>query len=289
MNKPMPKTSPPLATTIPSTAIIKGIRQLSHDTMLYLLRLIKDRMSASFTFTPGQFVQFSVPSAGEIPISLAGAPQDENTIELCIRKVGHVTSMAHRLEMEAPVGVRGPFGNGFPLDQWKGRNILLIAGGLGIAPLRSLLLYLLQNRAGFGEITLMYGARNPATLLFGEELSTLSCGGDFRLLMTVDFLEGEAPRGLSCKTGLLTDLVTRTRFPTDNTVAAVCGPPALYRCLVGELVRMGISESDIYLSLERRMKCGTGLCCHCAIGDLFCCTDGPVFRYRDVRHVTGAV
>lgn len=275
--------------TIPSIAVIEEIRGLTNDTSFYTLRLAMEPLSTFFTFTPGQFVQFSVPSAGEIPISLAGSPMNENTVELCIRNAGYVSSMAHRLQQKARVGIRGPFGNGFPVAQWKGRNVLLIAGGLGMAPLRSLLLFLLRNREDFGKITLMYGAREPGLLLFADELAGLSCGGMFDLLLTVDFLKGTAPGGLSCRTGLVTELVAGTRFPVANTVAAICGPPALYRCLIEELERIGIRDTDIYLSLERRMKCGMGLCCHCAIDDLFCCTDGPVFRYRDIRNIAGAL
>lgn len=274
--------------SVPATATIIDLQTLSADTALFRIELERSHLPAKCTAAPGQFVQLSIPAGGEVPISIAGVPQ-ENAYELCIRRVGHITAMAHRLEPGDKVGIRGPFGNGFPVTSWKGRNILLMAGGLGIAPLRSLLLYLLQHREDFGELTLMYGARDPSALLFREELHRLSCGNDFRLLVTVDFLAGDPLREPACRTGLLTDLLTSSDMDLSGNVAAVCGPPALYRCLVPELLQFGIGSDNIYLSLERHMKCGHGICCHCAVGDLFCCTDGPVFSYSQLRHIPEAL
>jgi len=197
--------------------------------------------------------------------------------------------MLHHLIPSDRVGVRGPFGNGFPISDWTGRNILLMAGGLGIAPLRSLLYALLMRRGEFGEITLMYGAREPSAILFKEELAELSGRRDMHLFLTVDFAREESPGGLTCNTGLLPTLLGGVNFSTIDTVAAVCGPSALYRCLLEELLALGIPAEHIYLSLERRMKCGVGLCCHCAVGDLFCCSDGPVFRYSQLKGISGAL
>lgn len=275
-------------TVVPLRATIVERKALSEDTALYRLTLEnsgKDR----FDFTPGQFIQLSVPSGGEVPITLAGPPLFNNNFELCVRRAGHVTEMLHRLLPPDQVGVRGPFGNGFPLSEWTGRNILLIAGGLGIAPLRSLLFALLMRRGEFGEITMMYGAREPSAMLFREELAELSGRRDLQLFLTVDFATEESPGGFACNTGLLPTLLSGINFSTTDTVAAVCGPPALYRCLLEKLQELGIAAEKIYLSLERRMKCGVGLCCHCAIGDLFCCSDGPVFRYSQLKGISGAI
>lgn len=274
--------------SIPAAAIIRDLQPLSADTVLFTVELVTPHLQEKCTGAPGQFVQFSVPGGGEIPISIAGM-QTYGTYDLCIRKVGHVTAMAHQLKPGDHVGVRGPFGNGFPVDDWKGLDILMMAGGLGIAPLRSLLLHLLDHRNDFGNITFMYGARDPAALLFRDELFQLSCRQDFRLLLTVDFLTGELPQGLACKTGLVTDLLSSSGLGVAGSVAAICGPPALYRCVVPELIHLGMESRKIYLSLERRMKCGNGICCHCAIGDLFCCTDGPVFSYAQLQHIPEAL
>lgn len=274
--------------SVPATATITDFQPLSADTALFRIECEQPPVPANCTPVPGQFVQLSIPAGGEIPISIAGMPE-ENVFELCLRRVGHVTTMAHRMKPGGKVGIRGPFGNGFPVTGWRGRNILLMAGGLGIAPLRSLLLYLLQHRNDFGRVTLMYGARDPSALLFRDELLRLSCSNDFRLLVTVDMLSGEPFHEMTCRTGLLTDLLTSSELDLAGSVAAVCGPPALYRCLVPELLQSGIRSDNIYLSLERRMKCGHGICCHCAVGDLFCCTDGPVFAYSRLQHIPEAL
>ncbi len=271
------------ATPVPLPATITSLQKLSADTSLFRVRLDTMAGEGAFDYIPGQFIQLSVPGGGEAPISLASASLDDGTMEFCIRQVGHVTAMLHGLPTGAKVGVRGPYGNGFPVAEWRGKNILLLAGGLGIAPLRALLYFLLRQRAEFGEITLMYGAREPAAILFKEELADLSGRRDMHLFLTVDFATEEPPEGLVCNTGLLPDLLKGVNFTTENTVAALCGPPALYRCAIRELQGLGLPVEAIYLSLERRMKCGVGLCCHCAVGDLFCCTDGPVFRYSDLQ------
>lgn len=270
--------------TVPFAATIAHRQSQSPDATLYRLELETPR----FDFAPGQFVQLSVPAAGEAPISLAGPP-DHGSIDLCVRRVGHVTDMLHRLEPGDRVGVRGPFGHGFPVSEWTGRNILLLAGGLGIAPLRSLLYTLLMRREMFGDITLMYGAREPAAMLFKDELAALSGRKDLHLFLTVDFVTEAPPVGLLCNTGLLPTLLTGVNFSTTNTVAAICGPSALYRCLIDELHGLGVPAESIFVSLERRMKCGAGFCCHCAVGELFCCTDGPVFRYSGLKGISGAI
>ncbi|SNB46024.1 FAD/NAD(P)-binding protein [Geobacter sp. DSM 9736] len=271
--------------SVPATATIEAVRRLTGDTALYRLRLEEQRC---FSFSPGQFIQLSVPAGGEVPISLAGTPGDSH-LELCVRRAGHVTNLLHCLSADAKVAVRGPFGNGFPVEKWKGKDVLMLAGGLGMAPLRSLLRYLLERRREYGEITLMYGARRTDLLLFREELAVLSCRKDLKLFLTVDFLEGEAAEGLACRKGLVTDILSGIRFLRRDAVAAVCGPPPLYRCVIGELQQAGIEEENIHLSLERRMKCGIGLCCHCGVGDQFCCSDGPVFTWLQLRHIEGAL
>ena len=273
-------------TTVPTMATIAEIRALSGDTALFRLRLDGEH---PFDFLPGQFVQLSVPAGGEIPVSIAGGPADDRSLELCVRKVGHVTAMLHAMGAGEKVAVRGPFGNGFPVEEMKGKDILLLAGGLGIAPLRSLLHYLLANRADYGAVALMYGSREPAAILFRDELAEISCRRDMRLLLTVDFLTDGPPGELACNVGLLPGLLKGFDLRPADTIAAVCGPPALYRCLTSELEALGIPDRSILLSLERRMKCGVGLCCHCAVGDLFCCTDGPVFRFSDIREIDGAL
>lgn len=272
-------------TIVPAPAEIAEIRTLSGDTSLFRLRL--DR--GNFSFVPGQFVQLSVPAGGEIPVSPASAPGEGDLLDLCVRRVGRVTSLLHAAEAGERLGIRGPFGAGFPLEEMEGKHVLLLAGGLGIAPIRSLLRHLVRERERYASVTLMYGAREPAAMLFREELVELSQGDRFRLFLTVDFVRDEPPGQFACTIGLLPGLLKGVTLDPDTTCVAVCGPPPLYECLVGELEAMGFADDRIFLSLERRMKCGMGRCCHCAVGQLFCCTDGPVFRYRDIKAIPGAI
>ncbi|MBU5612348.1 FAD/NAD(P)-binding protein [Geomonas azotofigens] len=274
---------------VPFAAHLIERRDLSEDTALFRIAPDEGALAQLFSFVPGQFVQLSVPGAGEIPISPADLPTPEGTLELCVRRVGHVTELLHELQPGATLGLRGPFGSGFPLKEMAGRPVLLLAGGLGIAPLRSLLMHLLRQRDSYGDITLMYGAKQPRLMLFREELAALAAAGGLRLYLTVDFAPETLDGGYSCAVGLLPDLLKGFRFDAATTYAAVCGPPPLYRCLVADLERAGVHAERILLSLERRMRCGIGRCCHCALGQKLCCLDGPVFRASDLKGIPEAL
>lgn len=274
---------------IPFAATLLERRDLSEDTALFRILPEASALEPLSAFIPGQFVQLSVPGGGEVPISPADLPGADGTLELCVRRVGHVTELLHQAPAGAPLGIRGPFGTGFPLQEMEGRPVLLLAGGLGIAPLRSLLMHLLRNQERFGEITLMYGARRPKLMLFREELAALAGKGGLRLYLTVDFAPEEPAGNYSCAVGLLPDLLKGYRFDAENSYAAVCGPPPLYRCLTADLERAGVGADRILLSLERRMRCGIGRCCHCALGQKLCCVDGPVFRASDLKQIPEAL
>lgn len=273
------------APAAPRIATIASIDLLAPGTSLF--HLAPSAVGPPVRFAPGQFLQLSVPGIGEAPISICGSAGEN--LELCVRRAGHVTGYLHRLAAGDQLAIRGPFGSGFPVEEWNGKNILLLAGGLGIAPLRPLLHFILGRREEYGEIILMYGSREPSAILFKEELIALGARKDLRILLTVDLASEEPPAGLVCRTGLLPTLLQAVRFPVANTAVALCGPPPLYRCLLPELAGHGFPADSIYLSLERKMKCGVGHCCHCAVGEFFCCTDGPVFRYAEISHVQGAL
>jgi len=279
-----------MSTGLPAPATITGVRNLTADTTLFTLTC-NDRGAAGkvASFQPGQFLELSLPGIGEIPISYCGLPSAEGTIELCIRHVGHVTSPLHRAAPGDAVGVRGPFGHGFPLDSYENQDLLLIAGGLGMAPLRSLLLALLEQRRRWGELTLLYGAREAGALLFLDELRQLARRSDISIQLAVDrrthCLEGPP----SCRVALLPALLDQLTIRTERTCAALCGPPAVYPYLVTGLKRIGLSDERIHLSLERHMKCGLGRCGHCAVGTLLCCCDGPVFSHARLRGIEGAL
>ncbi len=278
--------------TTPLPARIKAIRQLSGDTSLFTLQLLKQSPTQQTTparFQPGQFLQLSVAGVGEAPISYCGLPSVNGSIELCIRKAGRVTTALHSAVVGDGVAVRGPFGHGFPLEQYTGTNLLLVAGGLGMAPLRSLLLALLQRRSCFGALTLLYGAKAPDALLFRHELADLATRKDLSIRLAVD-RAGACPPGIpSCSVALLPDLLEGLEIVPQRTAVPLCGPSAAYRSLIPPLLALGIPPERIHLSLERRMQCGTGVCGHCAVGTLLCCIDGPVFAYSALQAIEGAL
>ena len=273
---------------LPFAARLLERHELTEDTALFRIAPEEAALPQLSRFIPGQFVQISVPGAGEVPISPADLPGSEGTLDLCVRRVGHVTELLHGQRPGAALGIRGPFGNGFPLEEMTGHPVLLLAGGLGIAPLRSLLMHLLRHHDRFGEITLMYGARQPRLMLFREEMAALAARGGMRLYLTVDFAP-ETNGIQSCAVGLLPDLLKGFRFDAAATYAAVCGPPPLYRCLIDDLEKAGVAPGRIMLSLERRMRCGVGRCCHCGIGQKLCCVDGPVFRAGELKDIPEAL
>jgi sulfite reductase subunit B len=235
---------------------------------------------------PGQFVEVSLFGIGEAPISISSSPSRSNgTFELCVRRVGDVTSAMHALEPGSVLGVRGPFGHGFPIEKMKGKDVLFAAGGLGLAPLRSLINEVLDQRGFFGRVIILYGTKQPSEILFKDELLEWAEREDVEFHMTVDRGD-EHWRG---NVGVITTLFPKITLNPRNTVAATCGPPIMYRFVLMEMLGKGISETQIYLSLERRMKCGVGKCGHCQINELYCCQDGPVFRYADIKGLEEAL
>lgn len=262
----------------PHLARIVRIHRMVKDNYLFQLRFLDERLAESWTHRPGQFVQLSVVGAGEAPISISSSPTRRGIIELCVRRVGRVTNALYNLPVQAVVGVRGPYGNGFPIEEMEGQDLLIVAGGLGMAPLRSLLWYAIDHRERFGEITLMYGARNPDEMLFRDELLGLTEVEGIRVLLTVD----RDPTGTwKHHVGLLPTLFAHVQLDPSRTYAAVVGPPIMYRFVLAELLRLGFAKDRILMSLERRMKCGVGKCGHCSVGYKYTCIHGPVFTYWD--------
>lgn len=234
---------------------------------------------------PGQFVQVSLFGVGEAPISLCSSPTRPESFELCVRRAGRVTTALHQLPVGAEVGIRGPYGVGFPVLLLEGNDVLLIAGGLGIAPLRSLVDYIIDNRRDFGKVDILLGCRDPKSMLFANELQFWDKRIDLNFCCSIDRADPEWAGNV----GLLTALIPGVNLDPQKTFAVACGPPAMYRGVVDELLRKGLPESHIYLSLERHMKCGLGKCGHCQISELYCCQDGPVFCYRQIKQLRGAL
>jgi NAD(P)H-flavin reductase len=274
--------------TIPITAVVTGIQPLTDDTSLFTLRIRSDHPVAS-SFLPGQFLQLSLPGVGEIPVSYCGYPSLDGSIELCIRHVGHVTIPLKSAAIGAVVGVRGPFGVGFPLPLYAGRDLLLIAGGLGMAPIRSLLLALLNQQDSCGRLIVLYGSREIEVLLFLRELLELQKLDKIELHLAVDHPGKNIESLPDCRVALLPALLDQLDINSDQTCAAICGPPVVYQPLVSGLLALGLQVDRMHLSLERRMKCGVGRCGHCAVGSLLCCLDGPVFSFADLAGIEGAL
>ena len=259
-------------------ARIVRIHRMVPDNYLFQMRFVDDAVVQKWEHRPGQFVELSVIGTGEAPISISSSPTRKGILEFCVRRAGRVTSALYKLPTNALVGIRGPYGNGFPVEEMAGNDLLIIAGGLGMAPLRSLLWYALDNREKFGTVTLMYGARSPAEMLFREELLSLADVEDFNCLLTVD----RDPTGnWKQNVGLLPSLFKKATFDPDRTYAAVVGPPIVYKFVLAELLKLNFHKDRILMSLERRMKCGVGKCGHCSVGYKYTCIHGPVFTYWD--------
>jgi sulfite reductase subunit B len=268
---------------LPTLARIVDMQDLTTHEKLVTLELPQHY---SLNHRPGQFVEVSVLGIGEAPISISSSPSRSNgTFELCIRRVGDLTNAIHRLQIGDCLGIRGPFGCGFPYEHFRGKDLLFVPGGLGLAPLRSLISELLDDRGKYGKITILYGARSPADLLFRNELAEWGSRGDLDLHITVD----RPDEYWGGHIGVITTLFKDIHIHARNTVAVVVGPPVMYRFVLMELLGMGIAEGNIWFSFERRMKCGVGKCGHCQLQHIYTCQDGPSFSYADIKHLEEAL
>ncbi len=233
----------------------------------------------SLDHEPGQFVMVSIPGVGEAPISVASSPTKRSSFELVVRKVGRVTEVMHRLKAGDKIGIKGPFGKGFPIQILEGNDLLFVAGGLGIVPLRSLINFVIDNRRDFGRVTILLGSRTPQDMLFGDETEHWQKRLDVNFNCTVDKCDPEWKGDV----GVITTLIPGVNLDAARTFAVVVGPPVMYKFVISELLKKEIPENQIFLSLERHMKCGVGKCGHCQIGQFYCCQDGPVFSYNQIK------
>jgi sulfite reductase subunit B len=266
----------------PRLAELVKIDKLTPRERAFEFRFMDDK---GLGHRPGQFVEVSVMGIGEAPISISSSPTRDGTFQLAVRSVGNVTNALHALEKGAIVGIRGPFGNGFPIEALEGKDILLIAGGIGLFPLRSLVQYILDRRSSFGRVILLFGARSPAERLFLDELAAWSQSPEIEFQETVDRGD-ESWKG---NVGVITTLIPKVNIEPKKTMAVVVGPPIMYRFVIIELKKKDIPDDNIILSLERRMKCGVGKCGHCQINDVYVCQEGPVFTLAQLRNLREAV
>jgi sulfhydrogenase subunit gamma (sulfur reductase) len=268
---------------LPVMARVLKVEQMTELEKLFTVQLPGAR---SLGNEPGQFVEVSLMGIGEAPISITSSPsRTDGTFELCVRRIGDLTSAMHRLVPGDVIGVRGPFGHGFPIGRMRGKDILFAAGGLGLPPLRSLINQVLDERGAFGRVIILYGTNHPSAVLFKDELDEWATRDDVEFYLTVD----RGSDDWTGNVGVITTLFPKITINPRNTVAATVGPPIMYRFVLMELLGKGIPETQIYLSLERRMKCGVGKCGHCQINDLYCCQDGPVFTYAQIKGLEEAL
>jgi len=266
----------------PTLAELVKIEPLTENERLFTVHL-KD--GHDLGHRAGQFVGVSVFGIGEAPISVTSSPSRNGVFELCVRRVGDVTEALHRLKPGSTVGVRGPFGNGFPVEKMRGQDVLFAPGGLGLAPLRSLINQVLDERETFGRVIILYGARNPSELLFKDELAQWEARDDVEFHVTVD----RGDESWTGNVGVITTLFPKITVNPRSTVAVTVGPPIMYRFVLMELLSKGIQDGRIFLSLERRMKCGVGKCGHCQINNVYVCQKGPVFSYAQLKELPEAI
>jgi len=268
---------------MPTPARITAVKDMTALEKLFTIELPS---GYSLNHRPGQFVQISVLGVGEAPISISSSPGRSNgSFEVCVRRVGSVTNALHTLQPGAMVGVRGPFGRPFPVERFRGKDILFVPGGLGLAPLRSLINEVLDERGKYGRVIILYGTRSPAEILFRDEIAQWQQRSDLEFLMTVD----RADESWTGNVGVVTTLFSKIQIHPRNMVAVVVGPPVMYRFVLIELLGKGIAEGNIWFSFERHMKCGVGKCGHCQMHHIYTCQEGPAFSYAEIKHLEEAL
>jgi len=263
---------------------VESVRDLTSTEKLF--RLIRQD-GLPFGQKPGQFMQVSVPGIGEAPISVSSSPTRGDYLELGVRKTGTLTGAMHGLKAGDEIGLRGPFGTFFDTEAMKGKDLLLISGGCGLAPMRALIQHVEDCRDDFRNVTVLYGAKSPGDILYKDELIQWQGSEKLDCQVTVD----SVPEGTCWDTnvGMITKLIPPLQIDTAKTIAVIVGPPIMYKFVILELESKGLSEKNIIVSLERYMKCGVGKCGHCTIDHLYCCIDGPVFRLDQVAGLKGAI
>ena len=266
-------------------AEISNIVSLTDDEKLFHLYILDKEERERFSFLPGQFVMVQVPGFGEVPISISDSPSRTRIIDLVIREAGLVTGVLHRAKRGAKVGIRGPFGSHFPMETMKGHNVLLIAGGLGIAPLRAPIFAVTENRAEYDQVHLLYGTRTPDQMLFRYQYD------QWKEIYQMDlhFIVEQPDSAWDGEVGRITQLIDGLDVPMDRTWAIVCGPPVMFQFVCDRLAERGVPMHRMFVSLERRMHCGMGKCCRCNVGSTYTCIDGPVFDYWAVQNLKEAI
>jgi len=267
----------------PAMATILRVDELTATEKRFEIQL-PDKMNLGHK--PGQFVEVSLFGFGEAPISICSSPTNNKTsFELTVRRTGRLTDKMHLLTDGSAIGIRGPFGNGFDITKFNGKDVLFVAGGIGLAPLKSLIDYTVDRRSDFNRVIIVYGTKEPSEILFPEDIKNWQQRNDVEFYMTVD----KADENWKGNVGVITTLLPPIDLDVENTVAAVVGPPVMYKFVVMSLKGKRLPDENIYMSLERRMKCGVGKCGHCQINSSYVCQDGPVYNYPRVKELEEAI
>ncbi|MBW7991438.1 MAG: oxidoreductase [Planctomycetes bacterium] len=267
---------------LPQPATVNETKMMN-ETELYLKLSMDDE---PLEYRPGQFVEVSIPGFGEAPISISSSPTKKDGFEIVVRRIGNVTNMIHKLNTGDKIGIRGPFGEGcYPTEQARGKNLVFICGGIGLVPQRSFINYVLDNRDDYGDITILLGTKNEAQRFYRSELQEWSQRDDIHLLETVD----QADDGWQGNVGVVTKLIPKIESDWASSLVFICGPPVMYKFVFLTLADYDMSGENIFVNLERKMKCGVGKCGHCQINQYYVCMDGPVFRYSELGATPEAI
>lgn len=268
---------------LPEVATLKKKEVMTSMDSFFEFEL-KDR---SLGHLPGQFAEISIPAIGEAPISVSSGPTEDKTFQMVIRNVGNVTNSIHGLEVGDSVGVRGPFGTSFPMNNLKGKSLLFVCGGIGLVPARSAILYALQHREDYKDVMILFGCKDPSQRLFTDEIEEWKKRDDVIFHESVDTAGDHDWNG---NVGVITTLIPKLEnINPAETYAIVVGPPVMYKYVIMSLHDREFSDKNIIVSLERRMKCGVGKCGHCQMDNKYVCQDGPVFYYDEIKHLKEAI
>ncbi len=265
---------------LPHVAVIEKIIEETPGIMTFHFNFKDTKLQKEFSFESGQFGEYSVFGVGEAPFCISSSPTRRDHLEFVVQRVGRVTNALHRLGVGAEIGFRGPYGNSFPLDFLQGKNLVFVGGGIGLAPLRSLIWNVIDNRKKYKNIDIVYGARTPADLCFKYDLDAWGKDKTIKFVTTVDRGD-ESWKG---KVGVVPKILEEVAPSANNAVAIVCGPPIMIRFTFPVLEKLGFTPEQMLTTLEKRMKCGIGKCGRCNIGNIFVCRDGPVFSYAQIKN-----
>jgi NAD(P)H-flavin reductase len=264
---------------LPHVAVIEKIVDETPGIRTFHFNFKDKALKESFTFESGQFGEYGIFGIGEATFCISSSPTRRDHYEFAVQRAGKVTNALHRLGVGAEIGFRGPFGNSFPLDYLKGKNLAFVAGGIGLAPLRSLVWNVIDNRDKYGDISIIYGARSPQDLCFKYDLEAWGKDPTLKMTTTVD----RAVEGWTGNVGFVPAVTEKTAPSPKNAVAIVCGPPVMIRFTFPVLEKLGFTPENMITTLEKRMKCGIGKCGRCNIGEIYVCRDGPVFSYARIK------